>query len=275
MGKEAAKVVRNSDNEILRPKPVTGSAEQIGRAGAKEAAAYIPTARELVQLVKYWYRRRLEDMWCYFCYGQSGNDMSATLCCADFRISLAAEVIGWEAVHQAIVEVREEFRAEVRPRPALDARLWDIFENGTPEQWEAVQDESWREIFEQYAAGALTKLEQLQKESPSDFVALVLHADLEEGRRPVLVSPTDSELNAVLRVMGNFEMETDVSKVRTLMVDQKLSSAGFIRGARHENGDWRFEFPDSEPGTVGWDFLERVTGQIRKLLHAGKASQPA
>lgn len=115
-------------------------------AGAKEAAAYIPTARELVQLVKYWYRRRLDTMWFYFCYGQSGNDMSATLCCADFRISLAAEVIGWEAVHQAITGVREEFRAEVRPRPALDARLWDIFENGTPEQWAAEQDKFWREF---------------------------------------------------------------------------------------------------------------------------------
>ena len=72
--------------------------------------------------------------------------MSATLCCADSRISPAAEVIGWEAVHQAIAEVREEFRAEVRPRPALDARLWDIFENGTLEQWAAEQDRFWREF---------------------------------------------------------------------------------------------------------------------------------
>ncbi len=60
--------------------------------------------------------------------------MSATLCCADFRISLAAEVIGWEA------------GAEVRPRPVLDARLRDIFESGTAEQWEAVQDKFWREF---------------------------------------------------------------------------------------------------------------------------------
>jgi hypothetical protein len=52
MGAETAKVVRNSDNDILLSKPVTGSAEQTGRAGAKEAAAYIPTAREAVKLLK-------------------------------------------------------------------------------------------------------------------------------------------------------------------------------------------------------------------------------
>ena len=67
------------------------------------------------------------------------------MCWDDFRISLAAEVIGWEAVRQAIAEAREAYRAEVPHRPAIDARLWDIFENGTAEQWYAEGDRFWQE----------------------------------------------------------------------------------------------------------------------------------
>jgi hypothetical protein len=49
------------------------------------------------------------------------------------------------------------------------------------------------------------------------------------------------------------------------MVDHSLHAMGFIR-ATCQNGDWLFEFPDSQPGAIGWHFLESVTGQIKKLL---------
>ncbi len=68
-----------------------------------------------------------------------------------FRVN-AAQAIRWEAVRQAIAEVREAFRAEVPHRPAIDARLWDIFENGTVEQRLAVQHEIYQNMIEHFAA---------------------------------------------------------------------------------------------------------------------------
>jgi hypothetical protein len=153
-------VCENSGNDSLGPSgnesPKISSPTEVENQKPQESAGYIPTHKELVQLVKYWYRRRLEDMWFYFCYGQSGNDMSATLCCADFRISLAAKIIGWKVVHQAIAGVREEFRAEVKPRPAKDARLWDLFQNGTHEQWVTEQTAFWREYEAKQSRSALS-----------------------------------------------------------------------------------------------------------------------
>jgi hypothetical protein len=152
MGTEAVKAAGSGDNDILHPKLGTGSGERPDHAGAKEPAAYVPTENELVQLVKYWYGRRLVDEWDCFYYSMGGGDISLHMCYADFRISLAAEVIGWEAVRQAIAEVREAFPAEVPHRPAIDARLWDIFENGTEEERLAVQYEIYQNLIEHFAA---------------------------------------------------------------------------------------------------------------------------
>jgi len=50
------------------------------------------------------------------------------------------------------------------------------------------------------------------------------------------------------------------------------TSLGLIRGTRLENGEWRFEFPGSEPNTPGRVFLESVAAEMRTLLHAKTAS---
>jgi hypothetical protein len=272
METEKLRLVENSDNQSLfqcLPELENYYVDEVNGLGAEEMANYVPTRYELIQVVKHWYGRLLDDEFFRFQYGGSDSRECRIARFAPRRIRRAAKAIGQDMVDQAIKEVRDEFKSKIN-----DPRLWNVFENGTSEQWDAVRNESWREIFQQYAAGTLAKLKQLEEESPGDFVALVLHDGLDEGRRPVLVSPTSSELTVVIQAMGNFEIETDVSKVRTLMVDQRLS-AGFIRGMRQEDGDWRFEFPDSKPGTNGCHFLERVTGQIGKLLHAGKDPQPA
>ncbi|SPE34633.1 hypothetical protein SBA2_980001 [Acidobacteriia bacterium SbA2] len=44
--------------------------------------------------------------------------------------------------------------------------------------------------------------------------------------------------------------------------------------ARQENGDWRLEFPGSEPGKVGWHFLESVAAQVKKVLRADAGDIP-
>jgi len=66
--------------------------------------------------------------------------------------------------------------------------------------------------------------------------------------------------------MGKINIETDMSMIRTLMVDQRFSLVGFIRGKRYGNGDWQFDFQGSEPGTVGRSSLESVVEEVRAPL---------
>lgn len=261
------RVVKNSDNDALLPlldkRVAVGCVDEVNGKGAVEVDAYVPTRHEVEQLVKYWHRRALENSWFFFIYGGTGSSEVRLKAFARRRIERAQAAIGKEAVDAAIKEVRDEFRTKV----VKDDRLWDIFENGTQEQWDAVLDETWREWCEQDAAEALKRLEQMGKEFPGDFVALVLRDWPDDKGRPVLISPTTSELNAVLRASGTFEIGADVSRVRALIVDQHFTSMGFLR-ARRRNGEWLFEFPGSSPGTIGWHFLEAVTSEVKKRLHA-------
>jgi hypothetical protein len=270
----AIRVVRNNDNDSLLPsgdgRVVIGYVDEVNGAGAAEAASYVPTRHEVAELVKYWYRRVLDNSWFFFICGGTGSSEWRARAFAGRRFDRAEAAIGRESVDAAIKEVHEEFRAKV----VKDDRLWDIFEHGTEEQWEEVQADTHREWREQDAAEALERLEQLEKESPGYFIALVLHDWPDDNGSPVLISPADSELNAVLQASGKFQVETDKSRLRTLMVDQHLTGMGFLRAARVEGG-WQFEFPCSKPGTIGWSFLESVTAQIKMLLQAGKESQPA
>ena len=55
-------------------------------------------------------------------------------------IDKAVQAIGKEAVLEAIKEVDDTFRSKVN-----DERLWKIFAQGTDEEWQAVQDEMYRE----------------------------------------------------------------------------------------------------------------------------------
>jgi len=259
-------LVMNCDNNPLFSDPQFKGyyVDEVNGAGAEEVPNYVPTKHELLQLVRYWYRRILENDFFRFQYGGSDSKELRIGRFAPRRIRRAA-AIGQEAVDQAIEAVRAQFKAKVG-----DDQLWNVFENGTNEQWQAVRDQSWREVLEQYSTGALAKLEQVQNASPGSFVAMVLR-DPDDKRRPVLVSPGDSQLNCVVRVTGKFEIETDISRIRTFRVDERFNNAGLIRGTRLENGEWRFEFPDSDPHTPGRLFLESVSGEIRTLLHAKTA----
>lgn len=160
-----------------------------------------------------------------------------------------------------------------------DPRLWDIFETGDEKQWEAVQDEFTKKQFDQYLTERLKKLDELEKEFPKDFVALLLSVESSKDHAtpmPVLISQTDTELNSVLQASGQFEVVRDRSKLGPLQPGEYFGFGVFLRATRR-SGEWRFEYPDSSPGTIGRGFLEGVAGRIKKLLqaNAGKESQPS
>jgi hypothetical protein len=257
MEKIKERIANNSLTDSLLPWDV----DEVNGPRTEEITGYTPTRHELIHLVKYWCGEVLDLLWDHFTYGQACSSDSQRISSARRRINLAATVIGDEAVDQAIAEVRAEFKEKVN-----DARLWDLIENGTPGQWEAVADESWREVLEKYATDAQKRLEQLQKESPSDFCALVLIGGSDHEGTPALISTTNSELNAPLQASGKFRIEADVSTIRALMLDQRFQKMGFLRATRRDRR-WAYEFPDSSPGTIGWSFLKEVTHEIERLLH--------
>jgi hypothetical protein len=265
MGTQKFTIVKNSDKDSVLPWGNLGFAvvDEVNGPSAAEIVGYVPTGHELIHLVKYWYGRILHDYWSFFVTSQTGTSEFRLRCYAEWRIGLAAAAIGQEPVDQAIQDVRDKFKAMVN-----DAPLWDIFENGTAEQWDAVQDETYREWREQDVAEALKRLEQLQSESRDSLIALVLHGWSEGKGRAVLISASHSELNAVLHASGKFGIETDVSRLRTLILEQHFRFRGILRATRH-NGEWLFGFPDSSPGTIGWLFLESVAGDIKELWRAG------
>lgn len=264
METEKLRLIKNSDNEHLCLHEIFEGyyVHEVNGAGAAEVAGYIPTRHELVQLVQYWYGRLLDDEWFRFLYGGWDSRELRIGRFAPRRIRRAAEAIGQEEVDRAIQQVRDAFKAKLN-----DTQLWEIFEAGNDEQWDAVRNESWRPILEEYAEGDFERLEQLQRESPGDLFAVVLAADTADPRRVILISPTESELNGLLQAGGQFEIETDRSKGKALMGDRHFQRMGFLHGTS-KDGALLFELLDSCDATFAREFLEGVTAQTKKALNA-------
>lgn len=256
-------ICKNSDNDDLLPrrnaKFVLGYVDEVNGIGAEEIQAYVPTRKEIRELVKYWYRQVLDNSWFFFIYGQTGSSEWRLGVFADRRIARADAAIGKKAVDAALKEASEEFRTKV----VKDDRLWQIFENRAEVGYPAVWDELHKELFDRDLTQALKRLDELEKEFPTDFIALVL---CDDESRAILISPGDSDFKSLLQGSGQFEVLTDRSGLGPLGGDFEVR--GFLRAARR-NGEWRFDFPDAVAGNWKWDFLEGVAGQMRKLLDAG------
>jgi hypothetical protein len=258
-----------------------------------EVAEYVPTARELVQLVKYWYGEILNIGWLYFTTGDLHKSWVNTTHLASRRLDRLAAVIGQETVDQEIKQVDEQFEASV------GAKLWNIFLDGDAEEWAAVQDvigrqgkarqklregealyrsEEWAAVQEatlrkRGAAEVLNRLEELEKQFPGDFIALLLFEDVGDKDRVALITLAESELTAILGASGKFQIVTDQSKVRALLANQEFARRGFLWG-RLRDGAWEIDFLDASPGTLRFGFLKSVASEIRTIVHAATMKKP-
>ena len=131
-------IVTNKDNELLRPwgneKIVIGYVEEVNGAGAMEVPEFDPTRHELIQLVKYWAEVAFRIEYEWFLTGCTGSTEMRLKPFAWNRIGRIAEHLGDEEVKKVLHEVYDEFEKK------QDKRLWDIWLNGTKEQWDAVRD---------------------------------------------------------------------------------------------------------------------------------------
>jgi hypothetical protein len=148
--------------------------------------------------------------------------------------------------------------------------LSDAAEREAKAQRKEVEENS-RKFTEDDAADALKHLEQLEKMYPDCAVALVLRGPLADKDRAVLITlGADPELLALLQGGGRLEIETDRSRVKTLLVDQGFSLAGQLEINRG-GGSLGFQETRWRLGIDGWNFLMNVKDQVWELIHGGIA----
>jgi hypothetical protein len=135
------KVFSNINNATLGPMSanglVIGYVDEVNGDGGQEIPGFIPTKNELLQTMKYWASRRLENDWFFFNTGNTGSSEWRLEVFASRRISQIASIIGEEDTCQAIDEVYAEFRES----ESDNMKLWQIFRKGTKAEWDKVLEE--------------------------------------------------------------------------------------------------------------------------------------
>ena len=263
METKPATAVENSESNSLSSSgdgDVDGAMQSLGGSLPPELMVYTITSEEIEIIVKHFFRGILDNDFFFFLYGETQVSWIRGDGVRNRRIKYARSVIGDEAVDQAIEEAQAEFKERVDPR------LWDIYENGSDEQWREVWAESWRNIREWDCAGDLKQMDELESKYPSDLIVLVLyHWGPGRPRTVLAFSTADSELVPLLEASTRFEVLTTKSQIRGVTANAEFRHRGFIR-ARRQGGDWLFDFPGSTPGTLAHGFLESVRNQIKKAL---------
>lgn len=119
-----------------------GYVSEINGPDSAEMPEFVPTRYELIQLAKYWATLELDLQFDFFLYGQSGSSEYRRSAFARRRVGRIAEILEREQADKLIDEVYEEYGKK------QDARAWEIFTTGTPEEQEAYQDEIQMRICE-------------------------------------------------------------------------------------------------------------------------------
>lgn len=141
---ETYPVVRNADNDSLGPSGgygfIIGYVDEVNGRGAEEIQGFLATRHELIQLAKYWTTKAIDIEYWWFLYEQVGTSETRSRAFAWRRVSRIEEIVGKEEVDGAVKEAYDEYGKR------LDAKAWNIFLNGTPEEREAFRKEIYAEM---------------------------------------------------------------------------------------------------------------------------------
>jgi len=136
--KEGVKSLKNIDNNWLEPggneQFTIGYVDEVNGAGGQEIPQFVPTRNELVELLKYWTRVSIDHRYLYFLYRQYCSSGSRRQDFAERRMARIEKLLGEEATKVIDGVIAEFGKTE-------DARLWNIFMNGTAEDWALVKQE--------------------------------------------------------------------------------------------------------------------------------------
>jgi hypothetical protein len=92
---------------------------------------FTPSRYELIEIVKYWHKQRIEIEWYQFVYWGGGLLGPSLVTFAGIRIEQIRQVIGDDDVNKALSDVEVEFSKKVDPR------AWQIFLRGDRDEQEA------------------------------------------------------------------------------------------------------------------------------------------
>ena len=119
-----------------------GRVSEVNGAEARDVPEFVPTKHEVIQIAKYWERRRLQIQLWFFVTGQSGSSEWRENFYASRRIDRIAGILPEEELNQALEEVKLDSKQEGK----FSDEEWDIFKNGTEEQWKSFQDKMRQEL---------------------------------------------------------------------------------------------------------------------------------
>ena len=117
-----------------------GYVSEVNGSEAREVPEFVPTRHELIQIAKYWYLRQLDNDFYFFVFAQTGSSEWRENAYANRRINRIAEILPEQELNQAIEEVERDFKQD-----KISDADWDIFKNGTQEQWKSFQEKCWLE----------------------------------------------------------------------------------------------------------------------------------
>ena len=125
-------VAVNKDNERLYPsgneKLIFGYMDEVNGTVAVEVSGFIPTRQELIQLVKYWAKMKIDVEYFMYVHQQTGSDLLSEKSFAEYRIGRIAKILGDDEANKAVQEAYTEFGGD------QDKQLWDKFMNDDYEQ---------------------------------------------------------------------------------------------------------------------------------------------
>jgi len=121
---------------------VVGYVAEVNGPEACEIPEFTPTKHEVIQTAKYWYERMLAINIFYFTVGQAGSTEWRVNRYADRRIGRAAEILTEEELNELLADVERDFKEKRK----ISDEDWNIFKNGSQEEWAAHQDQVYQEL---------------------------------------------------------------------------------------------------------------------------------
>src|SRR5262245_2402485 len=110
-----------------------GSDLEVNGTEAEEIPVFIPTKQELKEIVKYWIHRALDIHFYYFCYELLDWRVSNY---ARRRINRAGKILTEQEMDEMIAEAERDLKNKYK----ISDEVWNIFKNGSSEQWEAYRN---------------------------------------------------------------------------------------------------------------------------------------
>ena len=124
-----------------------GYVDEVNGSGAVELPGIVETKHELIQLVKYWARIRIDIRFVWFAHQCVGSSETGLESFSGRRIARIAEVLGNDETSAAVQQAYAEYAKNIDPR------IWDVFLNGTPTEQSALHEEIEREMLSKNNSG--------------------------------------------------------------------------------------------------------------------------